>query len=248
MMANAKAHAPRSAGAGDGHGVGVVAWGGHENWAADRGCHAATCSWKEIPRKRGCIHGRSSPNPPPAQVTKPAPRRIGGTQAHKLLLMGIGDPHSKSCHIHRKLISTRHHVITAGLVKSPGKTHSQGQPRLTSDMPSLFHSPRTPKCMHPDQRGRALDAGLGLWRGVGMKTGRLIGVVMPRLVRGRKSHGSTAAFTGDPLQIQLQRKSQSQPHEESAEPKHTSCCSGDSTLTTGNPVIFTGDSAQCGIP
>jgi hypothetical protein len=37
--------------------------------------------------------------------------------------------------------------------------------------------------MHPDQRRRALDAGLGLWRGVGMKTGRLIGVVMPRLVR-----------------------------------------------------------------
>jgi hypothetical protein len=41
----------------------------------------------------------------------------------------------------------------------------------------------TPKRMHPDQRGRAMDAGLGLWRGVGMKTGRLIGVVMPRLVR-----------------------------------------------------------------
>jgi hypothetical protein len=41
---NAKAHAPRSAGAGDGLGVGVMAWGRHGNWAADRGCHAATCS------------------------------------------------------------------------------------------------------------------------------------------------------------------------------------------------------------
>ena len=81
--------APRSAGAGDGLGVGVMAWGGHGNWAADRGCHAATCSWKEIPRKHGCIHGRSSPNPPPAQVTKPAPRRIGRTQANKLLLRGF---------------------------------------------------------------------------------------------------------------------------------------------------------------
>jgi hypothetical protein len=101
--------------------------------------------------------------------------------------------------------------------------------------------------MHPDQWGRALDAGLGLWRGVGMKTGRLIGVVMPRLVRGRKSHGSTAAFTGDLLQIHLQRKSQSQPHEESAEPKHTSCFSGDSAIHVGNPVIYTGDSALCGV-
>jgi hypothetical protein len=45
---NAKAHAPRSAGAGDGRGVGIVAWGGHENWAADRGCHAATCSDSSI--------------------------------------------------------------------------------------------------------------------------------------------------------------------------------------------------------
>jgi hypothetical protein len=36
--------------------------------------------------------------------------------------------------------------------------------------------------MHPDQRGRAMDAGLGLWRGVGMKSVRLIEVVMPRLV------------------------------------------------------------------
>jgi hypothetical protein len=101
--------------------------------------------------------------------------------------------------------------------------------------------------MHPDQWGRALDAGLGLWRGVGMKTGRLIGVVMPRLVRGRKSHGSTAAFTGDLLQIHPQRKSQSQPHEESAEPKHTSCFSGESALTTGNPVVTTFDRALCGI-
>jgi hypothetical protein len=101
--------------------------------------------------------------------------------------------------------------------------------------------------MHPDQRGRAMDAGLGLWRGVGMKTGRLIGVAMPRLVRGKKSHGSAAAFTGDPLQIQLQRKSQSQPHEESAEPKHTSCFSGESVFTTGNPIIFTGDSSPRGI-
>jgi hypothetical protein len=120
---NAKAHAPRSAGAGDGRGVGVVAWGGHENWAADRGCHAATCSWKEIPRKRGCIHGRSSPNPPPAQVTKPAPRRIGGTQAHKLLIMGCREPDRKSCHIHRRLISTRHPVIIAGPVITPPETH-----------------------------------------------------------------------------------------------------------------------------
>jgi hypothetical protein len=101
--------------------------------------------------------------------------------------------------------------------------------------------------MHPDQRGRALDAGLGLWRGVGMKTGRLIGVVMPRLVRGRESHGSTAAFTGDLLQIHPQRKSQSQPHEESAEPKHTSCISGDAASPTGNLVIFTGDSPPRGI-
>jgi hypothetical protein len=106
---------------------------------------------------------------------------------------------------------------------------------------------RTPKRMHPDQRGRAVDAGLGLWRGVGMKTGRLIGVVMPRLVRGRKSHGSTAAFTGDLLQIHPQRKSQSQPHEESAEPKHTSCFSGDAAHITENPAIFIGDSAHCGI-
>ncbi len=99
FLPNAKAHAPRSAGAGDGRGVEVVAWGRHENWAADRGCHAASCSWKEIPRKRGGIHGRSSPNPLPAQVTKPAPRRIGGTQAHKQLLRGIGAHHQKPCHI-----------------------------------------------------------------------------------------------------------------------------------------------------
>ena len=97
-------------------------WGGHENWAADRGCHAATCSWKEIQRKRGCIHGRSSPNPPPAQVTKPAPRRIGGTQAHKLLLRGFGAHDRKSCHLHRRLISTRHHVIIAGHVMSLPQT------------------------------------------------------------------------------------------------------------------------------
>jgi hypothetical protein len=93
--------------------------------------------------------------------------------------------------------------------------------------------------MHPDQRGRALDAGLRLWRGVGMKTGRLIGVFMPRLVRERRSHGSTAAFTGDLLQIQLQRKSQSQPYEESAEPKDTSCFSWYSAIHTGKPVFFT---------
>ena len=42
--------------------------------------------------------------------------------------------------------------------------------------------------MHPDQRGRAMDVGLGLWRGVGMKTGRLIGVVMPRLVCAQHGH------------------------------------------------------------
>jgi hypothetical protein len=111
----------------------------------------------------------------------------------------------------------------------------------------FFISCRTPKRMHPDQRGRALDAGLGLWRGVGMKTGRLIGVVMPRLVRGRKSHGSAAAFTGDLLQIHPQRKSQSQPHEESAEHKLTSCCSWDFAIHTGYPVIFTGKLALCGI-
>jgi len=63
----------------------------------------------------------------------------------------------------------------------------------------------------------------------------------------RKSHGSTAAFTGDLLQIHLQRKSQSQPHEESAEPKHTSCFSGDAALTTGNLVISIFDPALCGI-
>jgi hypothetical protein len=79
-----------------------------------------------------------------------------------------------------------------------------------------------------------------------MKTGRLIGVVMPRLVRERKSHGSAAAFTGDLLQIQLQRKSQSQSHEESAEPKHTSCFSGDAAIITGNPVLFSFDSAPRG--
>jgi len=101
--------------------------------------------------------------------------------------------------------------------------------------------------MHPDQRGRALDSGLGLWRGVGMKTGRLIGVVMPRLVRGRESLASAAAFTGDLLQIHPQRKSQSQPNEESAEPKHTSCFSWNSTLITGNPVIFSFDLALCGL-
>ena len=100
-----------------------MAWGGHENWAADRGCHAATCSWKEIPRKRGCIHGRSSPNPDPAQVTKQAPRRIGRTHAHKLLLRGCGDQYRKSCHLHRRLISTRHHVFIAGHVMSPPETH-----------------------------------------------------------------------------------------------------------------------------
>ncbi len=122
-LPNAKAHAPRSAGAGVGRGVGVVAWGGHENWSADRGCHAATCSWKEIPRKHGCIHGGSSPNPAPAQVTKPAPRRIGGTQAHKLLLMEFGAHHRKSCHLHRRLISMRHQVIIAGLVMSLRETH-----------------------------------------------------------------------------------------------------------------------------
>jgi len=123
LLPNAKAHAPRSAGAGFGRGVGVMAWGGHENWAADRGCHAATCSWKEIPRKHGYIHGRSSPNPPPAQVTKPVPRRIGRTQAHKLLLRGCGVQHRKSCHLHRRLISTRHHGVGAGFVMSPPETH-----------------------------------------------------------------------------------------------------------------------------
>jgi hypothetical protein len=80
-------------------------------------------SWKEIPRKYGCIHGRSSPNPPPAQVTKPAPRRIGGTQAHKLLLSGCGAHHMKSCHLHQRFISTRHFVIITGHVMSPSETH-----------------------------------------------------------------------------------------------------------------------------
>jgi len=100
-----------------------MAWGGHENWAADRGCHAATCSWKEIPRKHGFIHGRSSPNPPPAQVTKPAPRRIGGTQAHKLLIMGFNSNDRNPCHLHQRLISTRHYVIIAGHVMSSPETH-----------------------------------------------------------------------------------------------------------------------------
>lgn len=100
-----------------------MAWGGHENWAADRGCHAATCSWKEIPRKHGCIHGRFSPNPPPTQVTKPVPRRIGGTQAHKLLLRGFDSTDRKSCHLHQRLSSTRHPVIIAGYVMSPPETH-----------------------------------------------------------------------------------------------------------------------------
>jgi hypothetical protein len=103
------------------------------------------------------------------------------------------------------------------------------------------------KAHAPRSAGRAMDAGLGLWRGVGMITGRLIGVVMPRLVRGRKSNGSAASLTGDLLQIHPQRKSQSQPHEESAEPKHTSRFSWDAVLTTGNPVIFIGDSAPRGI-
>jgi hypothetical protein len=88
-----------------------MAWGGHENWAADRGCHAATCSWKEIPRKHGCIHGRSSPNPAPAQVTKPVPRRIGGTQAHKLLLRGFNLNDRKSCRRQTRSGSVRAHAV-----------------------------------------------------------------------------------------------------------------------------------------
>ena len=160
FLQNAKAHAPRSAGAGFGRGVGVVAWGGHENWAADRGCHAATCSWKEIPRKHGCIHGRSSPNPAPAQVTKPAPRRIGGTQAHKLLLRGIGAANRKSCHIHRRLISMRHPVIIGGHVMSPPETH---QARTDTASLQICHRSSIPH----ERRARApLPAGAGVALGV----------------------------------------------------------------------------------
>jgi hypothetical protein len=129
-----------------------VAWGGHENWAADRGCHAATCSWKEIPRKHGIIHGRSSPNPPPAQVTKPAPRRIGRTQAHKLLLMGCGAPDRKSCHLQLRSGSVRAHAGHAEIGISFREMQlARTVPDLTSDMPSLFHSPRTSR---PSTAGR----------------------------------------------------------------------------------------------
>jgi hypothetical protein len=150
---NAKAHAPRSAGAGDGRGVGVMAWGGHEKWAADRGCHAATCSWKEIPRKHGCIHARSSPNPAPAQVTKPAPRSIGGTQANKLLLLGFGAHHQKSCHLHRRLISTRHHVIIAGPVMYPPETQ---QARTAPTSHQICHRSSIPheRLAHPRRGGK----------------------------------------------------------------------------------------------
>jgi hypothetical protein len=151
-MPNAKAHAPRSAGAGFGRGVGVMAWGGHENWAADRGCHAATCSWKQIPRRHGCIQARSSPNPPPAQVTKPAPRRIGGTQAHKLLLRGFRDPFRKTCHLHRRLISTRDHAVCAGWAKSPRLNSLK---RTEPDLLQICHRSEIPH----ERRGRSPDPG-----------------------------------------------------------------------------------------
>jgi hypothetical protein len=152
-LQNAKAHAPRSAGAGFGRGVGVMAWGGHENWAADRGCHAATCSWKEIPRKHGCIHGRSSPNPPPAQVTKPAPRRIGGTQAHKLLIMGCGAHNRKSSHLHRRLSSVRRYAMHAGHVMSPPETHQRRTAPASLQIchrSSIHHE----RIGHPRRRGK----------------------------------------------------------------------------------------------
>jgi hypothetical protein len=47
---------------------------------------------------------------------------------------------------------------------------------LHGDFRSRSIFSRTPKRMHPDQRGRAMDAGLGLNVEMGMKTGRLIGV------------------------------------------------------------------------
>jgi hypothetical protein len=160
-----------------------MAWGGHENWAADRGCHAATCSWKEIPRKRGCIHGRSSPNPPPAQVTKPAPRRIGGTQAHKLLLRGFDSTDRKSCHLHRRPTSVRAHAVIAGHVMSPPETH---QARTASASLQIYHR----SSIH-HERSSAGTAGAG----VGADTGWRVevtesmadraapAVVQPRLVR-----------------------------------------------------------------
>jgi hypothetical protein len=132
-----------------------MAWGGHENWAADRGCHAATCSWKEIPRKRGFIHGRSSPNPPTAQVTKPAPRRIGRTQAHKLLLRGFGDHHRKSCHLHLRLISTRHPVIIAGPVITPPETYLTRTARASHQICHRSSIPHE-RIGHP-RRGRKLE-------------------------------------------------------------------------------------------
>jgi hypothetical protein len=162
FLANAKAHAPRSAGAGDGRGVGVMAWGGHENWAADRGCHAATCSWKGLPRKHGCIHGRSSPNPPPAQVTKPAPRRIGGTQAHKLLIRGCGAYHRKPCHLHRRLISTRHPVIIAGCAKSLRFSSLTRTATAHFRYAIALPFPTNDERMHHYQRGRTSITGLEL--------------------------------------------------------------------------------------
>lgn len=149
----AKAHAPRSAGAGLGRGVGVMAWGRHENWAADRGCHAATCSWKEIPRKRGCIHGRSSPNPPPAQVTKPAPRRIGRTQAHKLPIRGCGAHDRKSCHLQLRVCPVRHHAHRCRIGKiSQAKLTLKDSP----DSLQIYHR----SSIHHEQRCSPIDEGI----------------------------------------------------------------------------------------
>jgi hypothetical protein len=95
--------------------IGTALYGAVRRVVWDRGANHSQGpdSWKEIPRKRGLIQGRSSPNPPPAQVTKPAPRRIGGTQAHKLLIRGLSSNERKPCHLYRRLTSTRHHVIIA---------------------------------------------------------------------------------------------------------------------------------------
>ena len=160
-----------------------MAWGGHENWAADRGCHAATCSWKEIPRKRGCIHGRSSPNPAPAQVTKPAPRRIGGTQAHKLLLSGFLAHHPKSCHIQLRLSSVRHDVIGVGWAKSPGQNTLRRTALTHIRYTIALPFPTNVERMHHYQRGRTSITGLRFWLRKDISTKRLVVVVMSRLVR-----------------------------------------------------------------
>jgi len=139
-----------------------MAWGGHENWAADRGCHAATCSWKEIPRKHGCIHGRSSPNPLPAQVTKPAPRRIGGTQAHKLLLRGFNSTDRKPCHNRLRSGAVRAHASDAGHVISPSIAHLK-----RTSLPHIRYAialpfPTNVKAHAPLPAGAHVDHGVGV--------------------------------------------------------------------------------------